>query len=337
MTLCEILLTKNNIVSTNSIRLPMQFENAYGLKLFKKLLRIRRIEEAIVDEYPRKKMRSPVHLSMGQEAPAVAICSQLTKQDSILSNHRPHAHYLAKGGNLEALIAELYGKQSGCTSGRGGSMHLADLHAGFYGSAPIPASTIPIGIGIAFAASQKEDPPLTAIFFGEGATEEGIYFESLNFAAVKKLPILFVCENNYLSSHTSLSSRQSAARDNAKIAEGLGLFASSGDGSDMETCYRLSKTAIDHIKNGEGPTYLEFKTFRQREHCGTKVSTKNAPVCPLKHFKDKLTKVNMLTIEILEEMEEAISNEIQLAFEKAKNAPLPQFDFDDEDVFVRNV
>ena len=317
--------------------MSMQFESADALKLFKKLLRIRRIEEAIVDEYPRKKMRSPVHLSMGQEAPAIAICSQLTKQDAALSNHRPHAHYLAKGGNLEALIAELYGKESGCTSGRGGSLHLADLNVGFYGSAPIAASTIPIGVGIAFSTFQRENPPLTVIFFGEGATEEGIYFESLNFAAVKKLPVLFVCENNYLSSHTSLRNRQSEARNNVKIAQGLGLFALSGDGSEIETCYTLSKGAIDHIKNGNGPAYLEFKTFRQREHCGTKVSAKKAPICPLKHFKEKLTHSNILTIETLEDMEDSIADEIQYAFEKAEKSPLPQFDFDDEDVFVRNV
>ena len=147
------------------------------LELFRETLRIRRIEEAIADRYDQQKMRCPVHLSIGQEAVAVGICKAALHSDFLVSNHRAHAHYLAKGGNLKSMLAEIYGKATGCCGGRGGSMHLVDRSVGMYGSTPIVGGSIPVGVGLAFASALKQEPHLTIIFFGEGSTEEGVFAE----------------------------------------------------------------------------------------------------------------------------------------------------------------
>ena len=163
------------------------------------MLRIRMVEEHIADRYPEQEMRCPVHLSIGQEAVAVGVCAALAATDQVVSAHRSHAHYLAKGGDLLGMIGELYGKDVGCCRGKSGSMHLVDPTAGFMAAVPIVGSTIPIGVGLAFASALKGERRVTGIFFGDGSTEEGVFAESLNFAVLKKLPALFICENNFYS------------------------------------------------------------------------------------------------------------------------------------------
>ena len=171
-------------------------ESLLAKDLYYKMLRIRLVEEKISELYAEQEMRCPVHLSIGQEATAVGICAHLQKEDLVLSAHRAHAHYLAKGGDLKAMISELYGKETGCAMGKGGSMHLIDLNSGFFASVPIVGSTIPIATGVAWAFKMKKRSNITAVFLGDGATEEGVFHESLNFAALKQLPIVFICENN---------------------------------------------------------------------------------------------------------------------------------------------
>ena len=200
-----------------------------SLALLERMLLVRRVEEAIARHYPLQKMRCPVHLSIGQEAAAVGIAHALTSRDQAVSTHRSHAHYLAKGGDLDALIAELHGKATGCCGGRGGSMHLSDLDAGFLASTAIVGNSIPVGVGMALAQQLRQSGDLTCVFLGDGATEEGVFFESANFAAVRKLPVLFACENNLYSVYSPLSKRQPAGRSLTAFASAIGLWSVSVD------------------------------------------------------------------------------------------------------------
>ena len=162
-------------------------------KIYKSILEIRTVEELIAENYNKQKMRCPVHLSIGQESVPVAVCNNLKKYDEVVTAHRSHAHYLAKGGSIKSMISELHGKENGCAKGLGGSMHLMDLKANVTAAVPIVGSTLPIGVGKAWANKLKKNSNLVVIFFGDGATEEGVFLESLDFAALHKLNILFVC------------------------------------------------------------------------------------------------------------------------------------------------
>lgn len=239
-----------------------------GAHLLESMVRIRMVEEAIATHYADQQMRCPVHLSIGQEAAAAGVCSALRPDDLAMSGHRSHAHYLGKGGDLHAMIAEIYGKATGCCQGRGGSMHLVDLKAGFVGAVPIVGSTIPIATGLAFADRQLERDRVTVAFLGEAATEEGVFHESVNFAALHRLPIVFVCENNLYSVYSPLSVRQPAHREVWQLAAGHGIAAHQGDGNDPLAVHELTAAATAHARSGQGPVFLELKTYRWREHCG---------------------------------------------------------------------
>ncbi|MGA2267010.1 MAG: thiamine pyrophosphate-dependent dehydrogenase E1 component subunit alpha [Bryobacteraceae bacterium] len=232
------------------------------------MLRIRLVEERIAEIYAEQQMRCPVHLCIGQEAVAVGVCSALTPRDYVFGGHRSHGHYLAKGGNLKAMIAELYGRAPGCASGKGGSMHLIDLACGFMGATPIVGSTIAIATGAALAAAMRGEDRVTVPFFGEGATEEGAFYESVNFAALKRLPIVFLCENNLYSVYSSLSVRQPAERNLLQLVKAMGMASAGGDGNDVMAVRELMREAVHRARRGEGPTLLEFSTYRWREHCG---------------------------------------------------------------------
>ncbi|HIO55582.1 MAG TPA: thiamine pyrophosphate-dependent dehydrogenase E1 component subunit alpha, partial [Candidatus Marinimicrobia bacterium] len=232
------------------------------------MLKIRIVEEKIAELYPEQEMRCPVHLCIGQEAIAAGVCANLTDKDYVLSTHRSHGHYLAKGGDMRRMIAEIYGRDTGCSHGKGGSMHLVDLAVGYLGSAPIVGSTIPIAVGTAFGSTMRGDSRVTVAFFGEGASEEGVFHESLNFALLKKLPIIFVCENNLYSVYSSMEVRQPRVREVYEVARGHGIESRQGDGNDVDEVYEMTKRAVDKARKGGGPTFLEFKTYRWREHCG---------------------------------------------------------------------
>ena len=226
------------------------------------------VEERIVGLYPEQEMRCPVHLSIGQEAAAVGVCSVLDRDDWVFSGHRNHAHYLAKGGDLKAMLAELYGKATGCCGGKGGSMHLTDLDAGFIGASPIVGSTVPVGVGAALTVQMRGDRRRVVVFFGDGAMEAGVVHESLNFASLKRLPVLFVCENNLYSVYSPLSVRQPEHRTIAQLAEGHGVTVFTADGNDMERVVEVAQLAREVIDCGRGPAFLELSTYRWREHCG---------------------------------------------------------------------
>src|SRR5215471_3184994 len=191
-------------------------------KLYRTMLRIRITEESVAGLLERNEIRCPTHLYTGQEAIAAGVCAALTDQDYIFGGHRSHGHYLAKGGDLRQLMAELYGKVTGCARGRGGSMHLLASDVGLLGTVPLVAATIPIAVGAALAAKLRNDHRVSVPFFGDGATEEGHFHESVNLAAVFRLPVIFVCENNLYSSHMHIVERR--AEDNIyKSGEAHGI------------------------------------------------------------------------------------------------------------------
>jgi TPP-dependent pyruvate/acetoin dehydrogenase alpha subunit len=238
-------------------------------RLYSEMLRIRMIEEELVRRYSEQEMRCPVHFSIGQEAVAVGVCQALGQKDSVLSGHRSHAHYLARGGDLKRMVCELYGKAAGCSGGKGGSMHLIDHSVNFLGSTSIVAGTIPVAVGVAFANQLKRLAGTVVMFLGDAATEEGLFYESVNFAALHKLPILFICENNLYSVYSPLEVRQSSLRKNHLLAESLGVQAKGElDGNDAPVVYEAVQSAIDSIRSEAGPFFLEFNTYRWLEHCG---------------------------------------------------------------------
>ncbi|MEO6005725.1 MAG: thiamine pyrophosphate-dependent dehydrogenase E1 component subunit alpha [Opitutus sp.] len=238
------------------------------LRLFESMVRIRLVEEAIAAKYAEQQMRCPVHLSIGQEAAAAGVGLALRSDDLAMSGHRSHAHYLAKGGNLHAMIAELYGRETGCCKGRGGSMHLVDLAAGFVGAVPIVGSTIPIAVGLAFAEHLQRRDRVTVAFFGEAATEEGVFHESANFASVHRLPVVFVCENNLYSVYSPMSVRQPAHREVYELARAHGILAHQCDGNSPREVHEVMTQALVHARSRKGPVFIELKTYRWREHCG---------------------------------------------------------------------
>ena len=237
-------------------------------KLFESMLRIRLVEESIANKYSEQKMRCPTHLSIGQEAIAVGVCANLTSQDQVLSTHRAHAHYLAKGGCLNSMMAEIYGKASGCSKGMGGSMHLIDTSVGFMGSTAIVGNTIPVAVGLALEKKLTRKKSIACVFFGDGATEEGAFYESVNFAIIHSLPILFICENNLYSVYSGLEVRQPLGRKIYKMVRAMGISAQHGNGNDVEEVARKVKHAKTMILKSGGPQFLEFDTYRWREHCG---------------------------------------------------------------------
>lgn len=238
-----------------------------NLDLLKKMLWIRGIEEELANRYKEQEMRCPMHLCIGQEAIAVGICENLTKTDKMFSNHRAHGHYLAKGGNAKAMVAEIYGRETGCCGGRGGSMHLIDLSVGFMGATPIVGGTVPLAVGAAWASKLKRSGDVAVIFLGDGCFEEGVVHESMNFAALHQLPVLFVCENNDFSVYTHTALRQ-PIRPIYKIAEAHGLNARLVDGNDIHQVVDASKEMVGLARADQGPQFLECKTYRWREHCG---------------------------------------------------------------------
>lgn len=288
------------------------------------MLRIRRIEEALAARYAEQEMRCPMHLCIGQEAIAVGVGSALEKSDKMYSNHRAHGHYLAKGGNLDAMIAELYGRAGGCCGGRGGSMHMIDLDVGFMGATPIVGGTVPLAVGTAWASKLQKKKDVTVIFFGDGCFEEGVLHESLNFAALHNLPILFVCENNDFSVYTRRNERQ-PDRAIHEIASAHGIKTAYGDGNDVEYIFNLTSSAVDDLRSGNGPWFLEFTTYRWREHCGPDFddnlqyrtaeeieSGKSA--CPIERFKNKSLGGGLLSDSEIEKMEREIKTEVNESF-----------------------
>lgn len=237
-------------------------------RIFKALYRIRRVEEEIAGIYPTDKIKSPVHLSIGQEWIAVAVCEALKADDVVFGSYRSHAYYLAKGGDLKKMLAELYGKATGCAKGKGGSMHLVDAARGVMGASAVVGTTIPNAVGYAYAMKLRRQKNLVVSFFGDGASEEGVFHESLNFAALKKLPVIFVCENNFYAIHTHISRRQQSA-DLCQKARAHGIAVERIEDGDTSRFHRRVAAVAESIRAGaNAPYFFECLTYRWKEHVG---------------------------------------------------------------------
>ncbi len=237
-------------------------------RLYRSLVRIRRVEEDVARVYPTDKIKSPVHLSIGQEAVAVGVCDALRRDDVLFGTYRDHATYLAKGGDLRAMIAELYGKATGCAKGKGGSMHLIDVAAGAMGASAVVATTIPHAVGYAYALRLRRSDRIVVSMFGDGAADEGAFHESLNWAGVKRLPVIFVCENNQYAIHSHHLSRH--ASDNlCERARAYGMPAERIEGNDVLAIRERMAAAVVALRGGRpGPVFLECMTYRWKEHVG---------------------------------------------------------------------
>lgn len=239
------------------------------LRFYSQISLIRQVELEISKRYSENKMRCPIHLSIGQESCAVGICENLTNADRLYSTHRSHAHYIAKGGSIEKMIAEIYGKKTGCCNGKGGSMHLFDDNVGMVSSIPIVASSIPVAAGNALSIKlkKKNNKNIVVAIFGDGAIEEGIFYETLNFSIIKKLPILFVCENNLYSIMTHINERQ-PKNFIQNIHKLYKMPFAKCDGNKIDEVFKTSQNLIKQIRNNKGPAFLQLNTYRHREHCG---------------------------------------------------------------------
>jgi TPP-dependent pyruvate/acetoin dehydrogenase alpha subunit len=237
-------------------------------RIYRSLRLIRRAEEEVARVYPSNKIKSPVHLSIGQEAVAVGVCEALRPDDVVSPTYRGHAAFLAKGGELKAMMAELYGKATGVSGGKGGSMHLIDMSHNVLGASAVVGTTIPVALGYALALKRTRTDRVVVAFFGDGATEEGVFAESLNFAALHKLPILFVCENNFYAIHTPITKRWATQRLCERV-ETYGIPAHQIDDGDVLKIRAIAVDAVAKIRRGEsGPIFLECRTYRWREHVG---------------------------------------------------------------------
>ena len=303
------------------------------IRYYSKLYKIRETELKIVEEYPNQEMRCPVHLSIGQEAPSAAVNIFLKKNDFAISYHRAHAHYIAKDGDLKKMIAEIYGKQSGCSAGVGGSMHLVDLKKNFLGSTAIVSSSIPVGVGYAYSMKYYNNNSRICIYIGDASCEEGVFFESLNFAILKKLPILFFCENNKYSVYSNLEQRQPKNRKLYKLAKSFGIESFHLNSKDpIKFCENLKK--IMRIKK---PLFIEVDTYRYYEHCGPNKDD-NLNYRPKKEveFWSKrdpidLTEKYLLNNKFLEKedlikINKKILKEISEAFNFAKKSKEPRYE-----------
>ncbi|MBI5741889.1 MAG: thiamine pyrophosphate-dependent dehydrogenase E1 component subunit alpha [Nitrospirae bacterium] len=315
------------------------------ISLYYDMLRVRMVEETVAELYHEQQMRCPVHLCIGQEAISAGICAGLGKDDFVLSNHRSHGHYLSKGGDLKTMLAEIYGKSTGCSGGKGGSMHLSDLSVNFLGATPIVGGIIPVATGVSFAASMKGEDSVTVVFFGDAASEEGVFTESLNFAALKKLPVVFVCENNFFSVYSPLSCRQPRDRDNLAIAAAYGISGAKGDGNNVLDVYGLAEKAVSYARGGSGPYYLEFDTYRWREHCGPNYDNSLGyrkeeeflewrKRCPVESFENKLIKEGVMSAGQAGEFRLKIQREIAEAVEFAARSPFPEVEDMFSDVYA---
>ena len=308
--------------------------NKLDLNLYKNMLLIRLAEEGIAKRYKDGKMRCPTHLSIGQEASASGVGLALRKTDLALSTHRGHAHYLAKGGSLKRMIAEIYGKSTGCSKGKGGSMHLIDRSVGFEGSTAIVGNTIPIGVGLALSLKLDTKNSISVVYCGDGSVEEGVFYESINFAVTKKLPVLFVCENNLYSVYSPLKVRQPKNRKIYEMVQSMGIQVGYEDGNDVRKVNSLASKAVSHIRNNGSPYFIELSTYRWREHCGPNYDNDIGYRSedeylewkkrdPIKLFKNTLIKEDSRNQNELDKIKDSVQLEVENAFNYAEESPFP--------------
>jgi len=313
----------------------------YPIKLlmdfYRQMLRIRLCEESFVEPILTGEVHCPCHLYSGEEGVAVGICAALTERDYVFGNHRSHGHYLAKGGSMAEMAAEIFCRETGCSRGRGGSMHLIAPEVGMLGAAPIVAGTVSLALGAALASAIRKDGRVAVTFFGDGATGEGALYESMNFAALKKLPIIFVCENNYYATHMPVRECR-VDREIHEIARPFGIDSHQSDGNDILAVYEAGRTAVEKCRSGAGPVFLEFLTYRYRGHVGPddNIQGSHTDIRPLEEIdhwrqRDPLSRLvrylrerQLITEDALAAVQSEVAREVAAAHDFARRSSSPR-------------
>jgi TPP-dependent pyruvate/acetoin dehydrogenase alpha subunit len=307
------------------------------------MLKIRLFEEKIVELYPEQEMKTPVHLCLGQEAIAAGVCAHLHPGDHIFSTHRNHGHCLAKGMDMNLLMAEIYGKRTGCSKGKGGSMHPVAPEVGILGTTSIVGGCIALATGTALASKMRHDNRVSVTFFGDGAVDEGIFHESLNFAALKQLPVVYVCENNFYACNSPLAARQ--PHDNIALrAQGYDIPSIQVHGNDVQAVWQAALEAISRARAGHGPTLLECRTYRWKGHVGPECDWERGcrpkeeleawmARCPVEAYQEHLLAERIISNSELQALIQRINDEINAAVQFGKESPFPEKSDLFEDVF----
>lgn len=301
-------------------------------EFYKAMLLIRKFEEKLAEIYPTDAVKSPVHLSIGQEAVAVGVCEALEEQDLISNTYRCHATHIAKGGDLNKMMAELYGKKDGCAGGKAGSMHLVEIDSGIIGASAVVGSTIPVAAGYALALKKEnqknQQNRILVCMFGDGATEEGCFSETINFAALHKLPMIFICENNGLAIHNPITRRWANQDICTRIAT-YNIPTKRVSSGDVFEIYAETKKIVEEIRmQGEGPYFMEIATYRYKEHVGP-TEDLNEEYRDLAEYKkwQELDQIDLfakeLPAEIVAEIQQEVKQEIADAMQYAENSPYP--------------
>ncbi len=303
------------------------------IQLLSLMFKIRQAEDKIVEVYAQHEMRTPTHLSIGQEAVSAGLCATLEKKDQIFAAHRCHGPFLAKGGSVDSFFSELCGRANGVNKGRVGSAHLSDYEFGVFAS-PILGAMIPVAVGAGLAFQMEGLAQVAVALFGDAAIEEGVFTESFNFAVIKKLPVLFICENNYYSTHSHIKDRQPSSPIFKRISIPE-LKAEQIDGNDVELVYETIRRGVKQCRQGKGPFFLECLTYRIREHVGPLYDFDKGyrskkeiqdweKKCPIKLYKKSLVASGVVSLQEIQALEEQFALEAQSAYQKALNSPWPK-------------
>ncbi|MEM3694943.1 MAG: pyruvate dehydrogenase (acetyl-transferring) E1 component subunit alpha [Candidatus Bathyarchaeia archaeon] len=309
--------------------------------MFRKMVEIRLFEEKVFDLYAQNLVPGTIHLYAGEEAVAVGVCSNLRKDDYITSTHRGHGHCIAKGADLKRTMAEILGKRTGYCKGKGGSMHIADFSIGMLGATAVVGAGIPIAVGAGLSIALRKTDQVVACFFGEGASNQGTFHEGINMAAVWRLPVIFVCENNLYA----MGTRQSRVMLIENIADRAAAYGIPGvvvDGNDVLAVYEAAQKAVERARKGGGPTLIECKTYRHKGHSRVDPARYRPKEeveewlakDPIKRFKERLLQDGVLTAEEIRKIEEDVAAEIEEAVRFAMESPYPAPEEALEDVYA---
>lgn len=308
-----------------------------SIQLHKGVVRLRLVEETLASRYREQEMRTPTHFGTGQEGVAVGVCSALRKNDAVFSHHRCHNHYLAMGGGVFELASELYGRATGCSGGRGGSVHLTDIRNGMIVSSAILGETPAVAAGAALAFKMDGVDRVAVAFFGEGAMDEGALYETLNFASVHRLPMLFVCENNLYATESPLSVRQPPNTELCTRAEAFKVPARRIDGNDVAAVFSVTEEIVNEMRGGFGPQFIECMTYRWREHVGpmfdhelNRTYRSRAEVeawmakCPVTVSSLRMLEEGLASQAELDQWERELRASVERDIERARAAPWPE-------------
>ena len=307
------------------------------IELYKSMLRIRFFEEKIIELYPQQQMKTPVHLCIGQEAIAAGVCFSMHNDDTIFSTHRNHGHCLARGMSYYRLLAEFHGRITGCSGGKGGSMHPVSPEHGILGTTAIVGGNIPLAVGAALTYQMMGKDSLSVAFFGDGASEEGTFHESLNFAVLKSLPVLFVCENNLYATASPISQRQPEGSSITQRAKSFGIEAHQVDGNDLEAVHLLAESCIAKTRQGKGPIFIEAMTYRWKSHVGPTddTDTGHRPAdelsfwqkkCPVLSFRDVSLSEDIWSLTAEQRYLDSLAHEFSQALDQSLKDPFPSED-----------